>query len=65
MEFLRKKIGISGVPQVLLGLSGGLVITLLLSGVFFTLFERPFLPRRVVGAKRIAEIKATVGQAAS
>jgi peptidoglycan/LPS O-acetylase OafA/YrhL len=43
MEFFRKKLGFSGAPLVLLGLSAGLLITTICSAVFYSIFEKPFL----------------------
>ncbi len=43
MELLRKKFGITGLSQVLVGYSLGLVVTLLFAACFYQLLERPFL----------------------
>jgi peptidoglycan/LPS O-acetylase OafA/YrhL len=43
MEFFRKKLGYSGAPLVLLGYTAGLLITILCSSVFYSIFEKPFL----------------------
>ena len=43
MEFFRKKLGFSGAPLVLLGLSAGLLITTACSVAFYSIFEKPFL----------------------
>ena len=43
MELFHKKFGVSGINQVLLGYTAGLLVTLLFSWSFFQLFERPFI----------------------
>ncbi len=62
MELLRKKLGVSGVPQVVLGLTLGGVFTLAVSYGFYLIFERPFLNEVRVDEGRSQKHAVLAGQ---
>lgn len=52
MELFRKKWGYTGLSQLCFGYTVGTIVTLVISGVFFRVFEKPFLgpskmPKRI------------------